>query len=140
VNSKIINGALGLIIGLVVLSDSNTISAHAANWHKGTPTSLQGKWQSKWHRDSKTLRTRTRTTISKRSIDSGLYNSDGTGDMGEPDAIGASYKYLGKHIYQIRGKEMTGTWTFKAKKCSHTKIELFGRDYGYNFKMYLYRR
>lgn len=118
-HNHLIKGVLTCTIALTVLG-SESISAHAANWHKGTPTSLQGKWRTKWHViDKGVSQGRELSNISRKNVVSldvsktklkGHYNT--VTDMGMPDAIGASYKYLGNHSYQIKGKDLAGTNTF----------------------------
>lgn len=126
-HNRIINGALSLAVGLIALGGSGAISVHAASWHKGTPASLQGKWQTKWHQEYKNYSKdimRIRTTISKRNVSSIEQAYHGPSDTMRPTAMGDSYKYLGNRTYHIRGNFMGTTYKFTAKRYSHNKIKI----------------
>jgi len=140
-HSKLVNGTLSLAIGLTILGNG-TIPVHAASWHKGTPISVQGKWKTNWHSEEKKMpQERELVTITRKSFNSTDQEKqpDGntTEDIAAPNAIGASYKYLGNHTYQIKGKELfSGTSVIKVKRYSHNKLKISQR----HFKEYLYRR
>ena len=137
-NSKIINGALGLIIGSVVLSDSNTISANAASWHRGTPKAIQGKWQTAGYKGKYHMLTSVH--IGKKIISSGEVGLDGVGDIAWPIVSSkAEYKYLGHHTYQIKGLFFNQVHeNFKAKLHGYNKLTIINHG-SHGTRLYLHR-
>ncbi|MCH5461791.1 hypothetical protein HC026_06785 [Lactobacillus sp. LC28-10] len=140
--NKIIKSIITITVGLTVVG-SGSVSVNAASWHKGTPKSLQGKWQAQWYtRDggpTKYLKV-IRTSISKKNVNSYetgyIKGKRGSSDMSRPIAMNAKYKYLGKHTYQITGKALSTTYTFKAKWYSHNKIKISDKYETHYFHRY----
>jgi len=121
--NRVVKGTVSLVTGLIILGGSGAISANAASWHKGTPTSLQGKWRTNWQHVGHGKK-RVLTKITKKNVTSIEQAYHGPSDMTRPTATSAKYKYLGHHTYQITGKLLSTTYTFKAKWYSHNKIKI----------------
>lgn len=98
-------------------------STSAAVWHQGTPKILRGKWRTKSARESG-ITGRAHLHITKHA----LTNSPKFPPQDPNYSNKLHYRYLGKHVYSIVGREYNNAPAgglkihFLAKVYSHHKI------------------
>lgn len=109
-----------LLVGVLPFAVSNTV--HAASWHNGNPKTLQGYWRTtnsyrKGHSRSYikiTNHTISTSLVAKITVKGKQYKQF---DNGQPSFTKTHYRYLGKHVYQVKGSVWyaTGTKNMKVK-------------------------
>lgn len=96
----------------------------AAHWHKGTPVALRGHWKSNKYRLYGCWNYNT-STISKHMLNTMVHAIGSSSDATRPTVWSPKYKYLGNHLYTIKGMGLAG---FKAhcwiKWKSHHSISI----------------
>lgn len=114
-----------LTAGLGIGAASTT--ANAANWHKGTPSALRGKWKTKAYYYYDGTGRDYRTYITRHSIISEIHGlNGGTSDQGNPLVQHCSYKYVGHHLYKFKGTSLgtvPSTCLIKWKSHNHIIIK-----------------
>jgi hypothetical protein len=87
-----------------------TTNTQAASWHKGTPAALRGHWTSHkyWQYGYWNYNT---SVISKHMLDSMIHAIGSSSDAIMPTIWRPKYRYLGNHLYTIKGMGLGG---FKA--------------------------
>lgn len=114
ITSFLLIASLGMS-GLVVtpVQAANWHPVQATNWHKGTPKKLRGFWS-----------TSNKVNYIWMTRSDMHFVNNGYGDGGN---VGASYKYLGHHNYQIRQfpamDKSAGAYTIKFRyKSGHIYV------------------
>lgn len=102
-----------LLIASLEMSGLVVPSVQAASWHKGTPKKLRGFWG-----------TSNKVNYIWMTKSDMHFVNNGYGDGGN---VGASYKYLGHHNYQIRQfpamDQSAGAYTIKFRyKSGHIYV------------------
>ncbi|GAD16597.1 hypothetical protein ABC628_06230 [Lentilactobacillus otakiensis] len=116
-----------LIAGIAALAlfvlAGNSGSTAAATWHNGTPTILRGKWRTKVSREYG-VSGRAHLHITKK----GLMNSPKFPPQDPDYTSKLHYRYVGKHVYSIIGREFNNAPAngikvhFLVKVYNHHKI------------------